>query len=179
MGEWNYQRKQGLKADCSGTAVIEFAVLALPFIALLVVIVVSGRIAVIQASLDSVTDEARRVILVGDAPADAASFRSEVCKMLPSYMSCNALAVSVATAASLSTASTTVPSVTTDSSGNPTGSLSYEPGDTGEVVVLQILYFLPVINGIFGYSPATSSGGRRLLVSTSVIKVEPRHTNAA
>jgi hypothetical protein len=52
--------------------------------------------------------------------------------------------------------------------------LSWSPGNPGDVVVLQIMYLWPVVGGPLGFSLTTpNSNGNRLLMSTAVFRNEP------
>ncbi|WP_051291863.1 TadE/TadG family type IV pilus assembly protein [Acetobacter nitrogenifigens] len=168
-------RRPAFLADRSGAAAVEFAMVALPFLTLIVATVVISFIYFSQATLDAVAEEASRLILTGQAPASGqgSAFKSLACGMLPSYMTCDNLMVNVQAVASYSDIDAAAPNITFNASGQVSNSWSYDPGAPGGIVVLQLMYMLPVISGMDGFSPSNMPNGTKLLVSTVVIKVEP------
>ncbi|WP_143217297.1 TadE/TadG family type IV pilus assembly protein [Acetobacter sp. DsW_063] len=168
-------RPPAFLADRSGAAAVEFAMVALPFLTLIVATVVVSFIYLAQASLDAVAEGASRLILTGQAPASGqgSAFKSLACGMLPSYMTCGNLLVNVQAVANYSDIDAAAPSITFSTSGQVSNSWAYDPGAPGGIVVLQLMYMLPVISGMDGFSPANMPNGTKLLVSTVVIKVEP------
>lgn len=164
-----------LASDEQGVVALEMSLIALPLIALLLASIIMSIVYFTQNVLDAVSDTLSRQILTGQAPpsGSAAQFKATACSLLPSYMSCSNLLVNVQSVSSYSDVSTAVPTVTTDASGNVSATTSYDPGTSGSVVVLQLLYSLPVPRSIGGFTAASLENGSRLIISTSVIKVEP------
>lgn len=161
--------------DRAGSAVIEFAMLIIPLLGLIFASFTVSLIYFTQSALDSVSDEMSRLLLTGQAPAagQASDFKSLACANLPSFMSCSRLVINVQTANNYSDVNISIPTTTLDSSGNLTGTTQYDPGSASSVVVLQMLYAMPVLGDIGGFSAVTTGTNAHLLVSTSVIKVEP------
>jgi hypothetical protein len=51
--------------------------------------------------------------------------------------------------------------------------MSYTPGGAGDIVVVRLYYQWPVYVTLLGNDLSNLSGGRRLLVATSVFRNEP------
>ncbi|MCH4090687.1 TadE/TadG family type IV pilus assembly protein [Acetobacter sp.] len=168
------QTRKGI-SDQKGVAAIEFALVCLPLFALILASLVMSVVYFTQSALDAVSDQLSREILTGQAPAsgNAAQFKSQACAVLPSYMSCSNLLVNVRSVSSFADASTTAPQLSFDSSGAVTNSMSYDPGTAGSIVVFELMYMLPVMKSLDGFTAATLNNGSRLIISTAVIKVEP------
>lgn len=168
------QMRRGV-SDQKGVVALEFALICLPLFALMLSTLVMSIVYFTQSALDAVSDQMSREILTGQAPAsgNAGEFKNQACAILPSYMSCSNLLVNVRSVSSFADASTTAPQLSFDSSGAVTNSMSYDPGTAGSVVVFELMYMLPVLKSFDGFAAATLTNGSRLIISTSVIKVEP------
>ncbi len=159
-----------------GAAAVEFALVAAPFIALLVAIIQTMVVFLAQRLLDEVVSQASRVILTGQAQTSSlsqAQFADWVCQKTVIFFTCSNLMVNVQSYASFSAASTSTPTLTFDSQGNVTNSWSYSLGHPGDIVVVQVLYQWPVLLGPLSFNLSNLSNGNRLLVSSNVFKREP------
>ena len=101
-----------------------------------------------------------------------AQFKALVCTKIPTFMKCSNVIIDVRQASSFSTASTSTPTITYDGSGNAVQG-AYTPGIGGTVNVVKIMYIWDVQKGPLGFDLSTLSSGKRLLISTSVFRVEP------
>lgn len=158
-----------------GAAVIEFALVAVPFFGLLFAVLTTSLAYFAQQGLESVAAAAGRSLLVGDTQAaglSKAQFKTGVCAKLPRYMRCSNLLVSVDRSASFATVDAATPTISFGSGGAPIDTMPYNPGAAREIVTLRLYYVwqLPSVN--LGYDISTLSGSRRLLVATSVAKTE-------
>jgi Flp pilus assembly protein TadG len=167
-------------AQCQrGGPAMEYALLAPMFLALLIAIMQIALVFIAQQALETAAQGTARLALTGQSQAgawSAATFKSKACTALTAsapFMSCNGLFVDVATATSFATANTSVPTITYDSSGNVTNSFNYTVGTQGAVVVLKLLYRWPTISAPLGFTIKNQSNGERVLLATSVFKVEP------
>jgi len=79
-------------------------------------------------------------------------------------------------ATSWSSANTATPTLTFDGSGNVTNSWQYNPGDSGDIVVLRVMYVWPVVLGPLGFNLSNLSNGNRLLMSSAAFQNEPGAT---
>lgn len=161
--------------DMGGTAVLEFALVAAPFLAVLFASLTTSLTYFAQQGLETVAAAAGRSLLVGDTQAAAvtkAQFKSQVCAKLPRYMRCANLMVSVNQSSDFASADITVPDVRFASDGTPKDSLPYNPGTAGDIVTVRLYYIwqLPSVN--LGFDVSNLSNGRRLLIATSVAQTE-------
>ncbi len=170
------RRRRGFVPAEDGAATVEFALVAAPFIALLVAIIQTMVVFLAQRLLDEVVSQASRVILTGQAQTSSlsqAQFADWVCQKTVIFFTCSNLMVNVQSYASFSAASTSTPTLTFDSQGNVTNSWSYSLGNPGDIVVVQVLYQWPVLLGPLSFNLSNLSNGNRLLVSSNVFKREP------
>jgi Flp pilus assembly protein TadG len=176
----------------SGATAVEFALVAAPFIALLVAILQTTLVFFAARTLDEITEEAGRFVLTGQVQTsnlNASQFATEVCTgdqtlttLVSLLFTCGKLVINAQSYSSFSAASTTDPLPTFNgynSSNQPidsTGKVlvpSWSPGNPGDIVVLQIMYLWPVVGGPLGFSLSNTTGGNRLLMSTVIFKNEP------
>lgn len=158
----------------SGQAAVQFALVAAPFLALLVGAAQLFVVFQSQAILESATESAGRQILTGNVQNQGMSqsqFQSLVCGYIPAILSCSGVIVDVQVAKSFSSANTSTPTLTYNRQGQVTNTWQFNPGAQGSVVVLRVLYQLPVL-AMPGFSVSNLSNGSRLLIATSVFKNE-------
>lgn len=166
-----------LARDRRGTAVVEFAICATTFIALLMAAVQIALIAFVQQSLQTVADSSGRYILTGQATQGnmtPAAFKARACTQLPSFLNCNKLMIDVRKAADKSFASLDAgqPAITYDSSGNVTNSWRYDQSSPGDIMILRVMYLWNVQLGPLDLDFSNAGRGKRLLIGTMVFKSE-------
>src|SRR3954453_10344887 len=108
-----------------GAAAIEFALVATPFLALLIAIIQTMVVFFAQRVLDEVVIAASRTIQTGQAQTSSltqAQFKSWVCQKTVILFTCENFMVNVQNYAAFSSASMTTPTLTFDSSGSVTNS---------------------------------------------------------
>src|SRR6266849_2662091 len=106
-----------------GAAAVEFAIVAAPFIALLLACVQTALAFFAGQVLESAVADASRQIMTGtaqNANLDQAGFNSVVCGKIQALFNCNGLMVDVQTASSFAAANTGMPTLTFDGSGKVT-----------------------------------------------------------
>jgi Flp pilus assembly protein TadG len=169
-------RRRGLMRSDGGATAVEFALVAAPFIALLVAILQTMVVFFAQRLLDEVVSQASRTIQTGQAQTSGltqSQFTSWVCQKTVILFTCGNYMVNVQSYSSFSAASTSTPTLTFDASGNVTNTWNYSLGGPGDIVVVQVLYQWPIILGPLGFNLSNLSNGNRLLVSSNVFKREP------
>ncbi len=164
-----------LPGHVRGAAVIEFAIVVIPFLAVLFAALATSLAYFAQQGLETVAVSAGRSLLVGTTQAAApskAQFKTQVCAKLPAYMRCSNLMVSVDKSSDFSTADTDGPDITFAPNGAPVDNFPFNMGAAGEIVTLRLYYVwqLPSVN--LGFDISNLSNGRRLLIATSVSKTE-------
>ncbi len=160
----------------SGATVVEFAIVAAPFIALLIALIETALVFFAGRVLDETVEQASRVILTGQAQNGGMSqsgFATWVCQNTFGLFNCNNFMINVQNYSSFSSANTTTPTLTFDSSGKVTNNWSYNTGKANDIVVVQVMYQWPIILGPLGFNLSTLANGNRLLISTAVFMNEP------
>ncbi|MGH6671314.1 MAG: TadE/TadG family type IV pilus assembly protein [Xanthobacteraceae bacterium] len=165
-----------------GTTAIEFALVAAPFLALLVALLETGLVFFAGRVLDEVTEEASRYVLTGQAQQSnmtQAQFENYICTssntatLVSALFNCSNLMVNVEDYSDFASASTSSPTLTFNADGTVSNAWNYSPGSPGSIVVVQVMYQWPIILGPLGFNLSNLSNGNRLLVSTAVFKNEP------
>jgi Flp pilus assembly protein TadG len=156
-------------------AAVEFALVAAPFLALILAIIQVGLIIYASQSLQTMAAGASRLILTGQVQTQnmtQAQFDQAVCGD-PILFSCSGLMVDVRTYSSFSGADTSMPTLTYDAHGNVSNNWQYSPGGPGDIVVMRLMYRWPVFMGPLGLNLSNLGDGYRLLMATSAFKNEP------
>jgi Flp pilus assembly protein TadG len=158
-----------------GSTAVEFALIALPFFALLVAILQVGIVFLAQHELETAVEKASRDLLTGQtqaANATQAQFAASVCANLPALFTCSRIMVDLRTASAFSAANTSTPTLTYDSSGNVTNPWQFDMGVSGSIMVLRVMYQFPVLPGIMNFNLVNLSNGYRLLMASAVFQTE-------
>jgi Flp pilus assembly protein TadG len=166
---------RALLADRKGATAVEFALVAAPFIALLVAVIQTFLVFFAQQLLESVVNESSRQILTGQAQAQnmtQTQFAQAVCSNVVILFNCNNLMIDVEVAGSWSTANTGLPSLTFDSNENVTNAWQFNPGNPGDIVIVRVMYQWPVFMGPLGFNLANLSNGNRLIMASTAFKNE-------
>lgn len=174
-GELMSSTKRGLLRDCRGSALIEFAAVAGPFIALIFASLETSLVFFSQQMLDTSAETMSRQIMTGEeqkAGTTKAAFKQKVCGTLPDFMTCDRLLVNVEKVNAFESASTVAPVITFDKDGNVTNTTEFDPGNPGDIVIMQVLYRWPSVTGPLGFGLGNLPNGERLLVTTSIFKTE-------
>ncbi len=159
-----------------GGAAVEFALVAAPFLALLVALFQTALVFFAGRVLDVTTEEASRYILTGQAQQSnmtQAGFAAWVCSKTFALFNCNNFMINVQNYTDFASASTATPTLTFNNSGQVSNTWAWSPGNPGDIVVVQVMYQWPVVLGPLGFNLSNLSNGNRLLVSTAVFKNEP------
>jgi Flp pilus assembly protein TadG len=161
---------------------VEFAFVAVPFIALLVAIIQTFIVFFAQRVLDEVTEEASRYIMTGEAQnanLTQAGFANYLCTssntaaLVSALFTCSNIMINVQNYAAFAGANTATPTLTYNANGTVSNSWSYSAGNAGDIVVVQVMYQWPVVLGPISFNLGNLSNGDRLLISTAVFKNEP------
>ncbi len=168
-----------------GAAAVEFALVAVPFMALLFAILETALVFFASQSLEATAADTARLIMTGQAqtstsPSDATKvgysagdFKTAACANLSSLFDCSQLYVSVQTYSNFGAADTTTPlNTTTGKMTVDINNLPYSAGSPGSIVVVQLYYQWPIIVSLLN-SKLADINGNRLLVATAVFRNEP------
>jgi Flp pilus assembly protein TadG len=163
-------------ANRCGTAAVEFALVSLPFFAILIVIFQVGIVYLAENELETATEKAARQLLTGQAQAanvTASQFISSMCPNLPVLLNCSGLMVDLENVASFASANTSAPTLTYNSQGQVTNNWQFQSGGAGSILVLRVMYQFPIYLGPIALNLADLPNGNHLLMTTSVFEVEP------
>jgi len=177
-----------------GTAAVEFAFVAVPFLALLFAILETAFVFFAQQALENAAADASRLIMTGQAQANQAStgqpmtasgFATAACGAISGILNCaNSLIIDVETYSSFATANS---SNATSAPLNAQGVLqvsqtnpNFNMGGPGSIIVVRLMYQWPVwvtLPGLTSMMDLASASGQpltgRLLMATSVFVNEP------
>ena len=165
-----------------GAAVIEFALISAPFVALMIAILQVGLIYFAQEALESAVEETARLVLTGQAPAAGgamtasqaqAQFATALCNNSPGLFNCGGFMIDLQPATSFANANVSAPTLTYDANGNVTNTWQYNPGVPGSIMVMRVMYQWPVFLGPLGFSLSNLPNNLLLMMSTSVFRNEP------
>ena len=170
------RRADNFASSESGATMVEFALVAAPFLAMLMALFQTALVFFASRVLDETTEMASRYILTGQAQQSnmtQAGFKTYVCGQTFALFNCNNFMINVQAYSSFSSASTSNPTLTYDGKGNVNNTWSYNTGNPGDIVVVQVMYQWPIVLGPLGFTLSNMGNGNRLLVSTAVFKNEP------
>ena len=168
----NLQRR--LKKDRRGTASMEFAVVATPFLALLFALIETMLVFFATFTLENGVSEAARDIRTGQAQAanfTQQDFRNSICDEVGFMLDCGAsMEFDVRTFDGFGNVQMPPP---LNDQGEFQTNFVFDPGDEGDVVVVRVFYSYPVMLPIIGSGMANMAGQNRLLVASAVFRNEP------
>lgn len=166
-------RADTFATDRRGVTAVEFALVAAPFLALLIAILETCLVFLAQEVLQTATSQAARLIMTGQAQTQSmtpAQFRQQVCNDTAALFSCSGIYVNVQTFTSFGGVTPLNPL----QSGNfNSAGMNYSTGAAGDIVLVQVFYQWPVNLGPLGFSLSNMNGNNRLLVATAVFRNEP------
>ena len=168
----------------NGATAVEFALVAAPFLALLVAILQSALVFFASRVLDEVTEEAARNLMTGQAQqgnvTQANFLNNYVCggsntsALVSALFTCSKIMVNVQNYPDFASANVSSPTLTFNpTNGNVTNTWSYNTGNPGDVLVIEVIYEWPIVLGPLGMNLSNLSDGNRELVSVAVFKSEP------
>jgi Flp pilus assembly protein TadG len=172
---------EGFGRENHGAVAVEFAMIAVPFIALLLAIMQTAVVLFAAQALESATETAARQIMTGQAQSanlSATQFRSLVCPTsgssntaLPKLIDCSKLVIDVRVASSFSSADTSKTIFTTPSQAQ------FSPGGPNTINVVRVMYQLPpylsILGGTSNIFGVSSSATKNVIMGTAVFQTEP------
>ena len=174
-----------------GSAVVEFAMLAPMFFALLFAIVETALMFLATQVLETITQDASRLVFTGrmqteqltnsqlqacplqpnpqQPPDPQGQFKCLLTNLIPALFDPNQIYVDVQSFSAFS-------AITINSQINGgafVNNMQYNPGGPGDIVVVRVFYQWPLFVTGLGYNIANLSGNKRLLVATAAFQNEP------
>jgi Flp pilus assembly protein TadG len=154
-------RRFGRKQD--GAVAIEFAIVALPFIWLLLIVFEAAAMLFTDIAIQNGLTDTARLIRTGQAQTqsmNATKFKQIMCANIASYIDCSKIRVDISKSATLPITGVNMMTV------NDTTPQSYQVGGPSEWVMVQARYdwklFIPGISQLSNYSNASGVKMRRL-----------------
>lgn len=162
------------RSEDGGTAV-EFAIVVVPFLALLFAILETAIVFFAGQILETAVSDSARLIMTGQAQTggfNQAKFKQSVCSNIHGLFDCtNGISIDVKTYNSFASVSLANP---VDNNGKfSDAGFTYQPGGPGDIVVVRLFYQWPVYFSMLGFDLADLAGGKRLLVGTAAFRNEP------
>lgn len=160
-----------------GAAAIEFALIALPFLAIIFASIQTAIVLIAEQELETATEQAGRLVMTGQVTSAAgqsgtltqSQFSAKVCSYLVALFNCSNLMVNVQTAGSFANANVAAPSYQTLQNNT----WNYNTGTAGQIVVMQVMYEWPIFGSLLGYNLSNLPNGTRLLMATAAFQNEP------
>jgi Flp pilus assembly protein TadG len=147
-------------------------------LALIFAILETALVFFANQTLEVAATDAARLIMTGQAQSAGytqSTFKTQVvCNLLQTGVSLfdceNGVQVDVQTYSSYSAVNSTPP---VNNGQLDTSNMGYNPGGAGQIVVVRLYYQWPIYVTLLGNNLDNLSGGKRLLVATSVFRNEP------
>jgi Flp pilus assembly protein TadG len=156
-----------------GSAAIEFAILALPFIVLIFAIIEIAIMFFVDSGLDAALHKTVRQVRVGTAKTgawDLAKFKSSVCGELSYAFSCSAnLKVRAVVVTNMASVSKINPIV----SGALNVTEDFNIGDSGNYVLVQAYLTWDPVLKLYTFAGGRLSDGKYVLGAAELFKNEP------
>jgi Flp pilus assembly protein TadG len=156
----------------TGSAAVEFAMVAAPFLALVFLMLNTALAFFAQQTLQTATTEAARLVMTGQAQAQgmtATQFQQAICSNATSLFDCSGIYVNVQTFSSFSTVTMLNP--VTNGKFNTT--MNFATGNSGDIELVQVFYQWPLFATGLGFNFANVNGGSDLLVASAAFRNEP------
>lgn len=162
--------------DCQGATAIEFALVVMPFTLIVVAIIELAMVFTANSLLQGASQDAVRLIRTGqvqdiaDPDAAQAFLRQAMCDHIPvALIDCQDIQFSVQTLDSFSSANT---NIQYDEDGNLVQA-EFDTGGAGDIFMMQVLYYHPLLTPLIGQFFADSAGNTKLMTATIVMETEP------
>lgn len=164
-----------LRRDENGSAAVEFAIVSLPFFALVLAIMETALVFFAGQMLETAVIDAGRLIRTGQAQQNGfqvGNFRDQVCdRLVAMFGNCKSnLVVKVKVLNNFSSASNSKP---IKQDGTVDTNNEYNHGKAGEIVQVSVFYEWPLFVNKFGLNLADLGNGNRLLAGVTAFRNEP------
>ena len=168
-----------------GSTIVEFALVAPLFFALLFAIIETALVFYASQVLETITQDSARAVFTGQAqsgqvplcqaggqpaPCTQAGFASYVCSQVPALFNCNNIYIDVRSYPAFSNVAM---SSQIDAAGNFINNMQYNPGGSCSIVVVRLFYQWQLIVTGLGYNISNLNGNKRLLAATAAFRNEP------
>jgi Flp pilus assembly protein TadG len=162
------------RRDQQGATAVEFALIALPFFAILFAIIETALIFLVGQALETATEDSARLIRTGQAQQsgfDADDFRESICgQVLVLYKCPEKLILDVRTAEDFASVDLSTPVVAGELADDD---FEYDDGSGEEIVVVRAFYEWPTVTQFLGQGFTKLANGNHLLTSAAAFRNEP------
>ena len=157
-------------------AAVEFALVAFPFIFLMIGIIEMALMFTAQSVLEYANSSAGRLIRTGQMQdltieEQVDLFEEVVCENVSMMMDCNQIQYFVTTLPNYASAQA-VPPPEYDEDGNLVDA-EFSIGGASDIVFVRVIYRYPIVLPIMQQILSNFEGQYRMMVSTSVLQTEP------
>jgi Flp pilus assembly protein TadG len=162
--------------DSKGATAVEFALVAAPFLALIIALLQTFLVFFAQELLESVVRQSARLVMTGQVQSQQLSqsaFKQQVCNQVRIFFDCSGLMVDLQVANSWSSTNTSLPALSFNAQGQVSNTWQFNPGVAGDIVVLRVMYVWPVMLGPLGFNLSNISSGNRLIMASAAFQNEP------
>jgi len=156
-----------------GSAVVEFALVAPVFFALLFAIIETGIVFFASQVLETINQNSARAILTGQAQNASytqTQFANYVCTQVPALFTCANIYIDVESYKSFQNIAI---GSQIDGGNNFISNMQYVPGGPCDIVVVRMFYQWPLFVTGLGYNISNLTGNKRLLYATAAFRNEP------
>ncbi len=170
-----FARRQG------GAAAIEFALVALPFLGIMLGTMETALVFFADQTLETMVQQGARLVMTGQVQnggggvTDAASFKQQFCPagQTVGMFNCQNLYVNVQSYGTFGAVSAVPAAPTTNGTLDPNKQI-FQPGTSCSIVIVQLYYQWPIIVTFMGFNKlANFSTNSRLLTATAAFRNEP------
>ena len=169
-------RLLAFRDDESGFTAVEFALIALPFLMLIMGVIQIALFYFTTFSLESAVERAAREIRTGQAQSqaiDQAAFKQKVCEYMPGFANCDAhVRVDVRSFSSFGGIQGNTPPGL-DGGGNLGSNFTYSPGSGGDVVLVTAFYEWEMTKMIPFIDLGDMANGSKLIQAATAFRNEP------
>ena len=166
--------RRRFRTDEDGATAVEFAIVAMPFFALLLAVMETALIFFAGQVLETATADAARLVRTGQVQEGGigeAQFKDELCGRVFGLLDCtNKVVIDVRTYEDFDAVALNKP---VDGAGNFSGTFIYQPGVGGDIVTVRAFYQWPTIIPNMGLDMADLANGSKLLAAAVVFRNEP------
>jgi len=165
--------KKWVKKEEGATAV-EFALVAFPFIYLLVGTIELSIMFAATSTLDAATNDAARLIRTGQVQQTNGDpqqlFEDTLCAKASVFIPCSAIQYEVVTMSGFSDFASFPAGF--DDDGNLI-SQGFNPGAVDDVILIRAAYRYPLMTPLFGHAFSDGPNNTKLMLTTVVLETEP------
>jgi Flp pilus assembly protein TadG len=170
------RRLSAFRRDQDGVAAVEFALVAVPFFALLFGILETALVFWSTQVLETAVSNAARTIYTGQFQSANTSgdigkaFKKEVCKHVGAVFQCNEDAATVHVDVRVVTP--TIEPAIKDGLINP-AAFGYQRTGANDIVLVRVAVEYPVFVSLLNPNQANLTNGKRLIMSSATFRNEP------